>query len=1069
MAGLSWDARGQTAYSNSVASSQATPVFTLNTGDSLTNSATGSVTITSGASGYAPAVAVGATGALFILNQGTLQSQQTANGIGIGLQTATSLGTITNSGTGLIQASGATSDAIQVGGVLSQLVNSATIQATGAAGTGIHVISNGSVGAVTNSGTVQATQTGGSGISVGDGGGGKIGTLTNNGIVLATGASGTGIKVVSTGSVGSIVNGATGTIASSGTQGAGISVAGTVGSIANQGTVNSTGDSGTALAIGNTGTVGTITNATTGTIIASGTSGVAVGVAGVLTSLQNAGIVSSTGTGGSAVNVGTAGLVSGLTNAATGTIAASGSLGTAVVVAGALNALMNSGKVQANGAGGTGVNVLAGGAVGTLTNATGGSIVATTTGIAISGALTTLTNSGMVMGTSAAVAVLSTGTLGTISNNAGGTIQGGTATGTTGNAIDTSAALTPTTINNSGSIVGALNLVGAGASAGDTVNLTAGTLTGNINGNLGLNTVNLNGGTIAPGFTVSNLFLLNVNTCVLNTGTGGVAIVNNFAVDIASGATLAMNGGTIGVSSGVPVNGVTAGVNNAGVLNVGTTVGSITGAYNQSAGGAIGVTVNGTNYGSLAVTGAATFSGAGNAVALHFTGPSTLTTMTVVTTTGGITINTVPVVNSDSPDPYYNSGVASQSGNNLVVSFTAPTFIQVNQQFQGLVANGAAGFTSTGLQNEYNAIQGVQGLIDSLFNSGNRAAVETIFNALGAMTTAQQKQFFQQVQPGQIGAASALLASALTNNGGLTTSVDYRVLALLDHGRGMAAGDEVGRGFEAWVRPFGETFVQGTKEGITGFTANSYGFAAGGDTLISPDVRLGGAFGLSNTDIVGSGLLSGNKTSDLLAQAGIYATYFKDNYFLDAIGAFGYHWYDTKENISYFGSQRTSTYNGVQFSAKVTAGYDWHTSNGMVLTPNLTFQEIHVDVDAHTTSGAGLFNQNVSGVHFDVTQLKMGGRVAYPAEKPNGWTFTPEFHAYYVRNLDISRIKTTAAFTAGGAFSAAGPQRDADLGNVGLGLTISQKGPFVFSAVYDLTVGETTTDNMVFLRAKTEF
>ena len=141
----------------------------------------------------------------------------------------------------------------------------------------------------------------------------------------------------------------------------------------------------------------------------------------------------------------------------------------------------------------------------------------------------------------------------------------------------------------------------------------------------------------------------------------------------------------------------------------------------------------------------------------------------------------------------------------------------------------------------------------------------------------------------------------------------------------------------------------------------------------------------------------------------------------------------------------------------------------MVITPNLTFQQIHLDVDSHATSGAGLFNLNVANQSLDVTQIKLGGRVAYPMARPSGWTFSPEVHGYYVRNLNISRVTTSAAFPQGGAFTVSGPQRDADLADFGVGLTIAQKGPFALSAVYDYTFGQTSIDNTFFLRVKTQF
>jgi outer membrane autotransporter protein len=112
---------------------------------------------------------------------------------------------------------------------------------------------------------------------------------------------------------------------------------------------------------------------------------------------------------------------------------------------------------------------------------------------------------------------------------------------------------------------------------------------------------------------------------------------------------------------------------------------------------------------------------------------------------------------------------------------------------------------------------------------------------------------------------------------------------------------------------------------------------------------------------------------------------------------------------------------------------------------------------------------NVAGQSVDITQLKLGSRFAYPIERAERWTFTPELHGYYVRNLNTSRIVTSTTFLAGGSFINTSPARDTDIADLGLGLTIAQKGPFALSAVYDYSFGQTTKDSTFYLRVKSDF
>ena len=503
---------------------------------------------------------------------------------------------------------------------------------------------------------------------------------------------------------------------------------------------------------------------------------------------------------------------------------------------------------------------------------------------------------------------------------------------------------------------------------------------------------------------------------------------------------------------------------NSGLINVGTNAASITGNYTQAATGQLGVTVSGSTFGSLNVSGTANIASTGTAIALHFTSDSTLTSLTVLTS-GGITVSPTPTASSDSTDPWLQNPLASTVGNNLVVTFAAPSPTQINNVYNVIVAPVPGPLSGTDQQNEIQAINGVRQLLDNL--AGNRTVDQGLLNTLQSLNPQQLTQFFRQIQPSMLGSAQSLIATALSNNGGMTTSLSGRLLALRETG-GMSAGDEPGRGFTVWAKPFIGGFSQGVKEGVSGFTATTYGAAIGADTLVRPDMRVGAAVLLSESDISFSGPLSGNRNTALSVQAGLYGTWFMNDFFIDGVIAAGINRYNTKENISAFGTTRNANFGGTQYSAKIAAGYDWHTS-GVILTPSIALQELHLDIDRHSTNGGGIFDMNVAGQSVDITQLKLGSRFAYPIERTDGWTITPELHGYYVRNLNTSRIVTSTTFLAGGTFINTSPARDTDIADLGLGLTIAQKGPFALSAVYDYSFGQTTKDSTFYLRVKSDF
>ena len=362
--------------------------------------------------------------------------------------------------------------------------------------------------------------------------------------------------------------------------------------------------------------------------------------------------------------------------------------------------------------------------------------------------------------------------------------------------------------------------------------------------------------------------------------------------------------------------------------------------------------------------------------------------------------------------------------------------------------------------------QAVVGGLVTLLSNDPFYGIPTL-NVLVPLTPAQKAQFFSQVQPSMIGSAQALTNGVLNANGGFSGAVDGRLFSARQT-EGLAAGDEVGRGFTVWAMPYGDVATQRMSDGVSGYTASSYGVAIGGDTLLRPDLRIGAAVALSNTDIAFSDQLAGNKSHVSTTQAGVYGTWYVGRFFVDGAAALGYSWYNASEDISAFGSIRSSGYTGTQASAKVSAGYDFQT-HGIQITPSIGVQEVHLNIAPYTTSGGGSFDLSVAGQSIDVTQLKIGSRFAYPVSLGNGWNFTPDVHGYYVRNLNTTSISTSVSFLGGGSFTVTAPARDPDIAELGVGLTVARNGPFALSALYDYAFGRTTSDNKFFLQVKWSF
>ena len=168
----------------------------------------------------------------------------------------------------------------------------------------------------------------------------------------------------------------------------------------------------------------------------------------------------------------------------------------------------------------------------TITNEEGG-LISSDSGNAISvyGSMRSITNSGKIISeTGTAIYLGAKGAITDgITNTATGVIQGGPADGS-GKAIDASVSTANLTINNAGTIVGQI-LFGSGT---DTLNITGGSITGNVSGN-SKDTVNFDLGT--GSFTTAGKFV-SIGTINANSGTTTLAqaVTGASAFNIKSGA-----------------------------------------------------------------------------------------------------------------------------------------------------------------------------------------------------------------------------------------------------------------------------------------------------------------------------------------------------------------------------------------------------------------------------------------------------------------------------------------------------------------------------------------------------
>jgi hypothetical protein len=302
-------------------------------------------------------------------------------------------GSVMNTATGTITATGTTSSLAIISGIYVSgagigaisVTNAGVITAPDGYGVGL-----GQIGSVNNSGTV----TGGEdGVLFSAGG-----NLQNSGSITATVDDGVGMF-----QGGTVTNAAGASISGvAGVDGAGIYVTGGAATITNNGQVNGF-RYGILVSAG-----GTVTNSSTGTIKGQG-AGVGLNDGGML---SNSGAISSIAAGSAAADLELGGTINNLQ----GATLTGGSFG--AFISGASGSVVNSGTISSAGSFGVSIN---GG--GTVQNNATGSITGNTAGVNIANQSATVINSGLIKATGSGSAAIETNTGGSVTNNAGGTIS----------------------------------------------------------------------------------------------------------------------------------------------------------------------------------------------------------------------------------------------------------------------------------------------------------------------------------------------------------------------------------------------------------------------------------------------------------------------------------------------------------------------------------------------------------------------------------------------------------------------------------------------------------------------
>ncbi|MFT3757940.1 autotransporter domain-containing protein [Thauera sp.] len=965
----------------------------------------GSISVVTGGGGssdhYGGIVAYG-TGTTVsgrIVNSGTITVSDGAAGIMVESASVTS--GISNAGTISVGSGGSSGGAagidIAKATVDGGLTNSGTIIASAGYATGVYIHSSSTLsGGLSNSGLIQGS---GYGVDV------------YGGSVLNDGLRNTG--TITGGNYGVYVSGTiTGGLSNSG---GGIISGGSAGGAAG----------GVVLTSGAT-IVGGLTNG--GTIIGAGTTTAGVGVRNtsmITGGLTNTGLISGGSTGVFVYY--SSELVGGLTNS--GTIVG-GDDGIRVESSSSISGgLINAGTIIG---GDYGIRVESASLIsGGLTNT--GKIIGGDHGIRVeSSSLISdgLINAGTIIGGDDGILVESTSTL------AGGLINSGTiSSGRDGVHVSTSSTLTGGLMN-SGTISAAddgiylgtssqidsitnTNLVSGGNyslrlrnTANPLVVDNSGTLQGDAM--IGINTLNLNGGTARVIGDVSGTGAVNVNGTFSSEGTMNVG-----QIGIASGAVFNLNHDVASSS---------AAFGNGGTLNVGMNAPTVTGDYTQASNGIFSLWLAGATpgtYGQLNVSGAATLA-SGAEVNVNVQGRPAISMNTVIE--GVIAASSLTVTPGD----------LRVTDNSALYNFTASTARNANEldlitevDPEGII-NAVAPVTPAG-------IGAARELQRQLNEDDVSPGMAPVFDKLGTMDEQQIANAVTQMLPSLLGAGPQAMTNALH-------SMNKVIQSRVESNQGLSSGNGAADQY-LWVRAFGNEGKQENHRRVSGFKSDTTGLVIGIDAPVNDRVRAGLAFTYADSDVKSNSRIAPSKVEVNTYEVVGYASYnVAPNTDINVQLDVGQNKLESRRHIGFMGSTAKADFDSLTWHGSVGIGHTLEAGAKTMVTPSVRVDYTRMRTEGYTEKGAGPLNLKVSGNTY--REFLLFGDVKFVHQLTDSVKLLGNAGVGY--DFINQQAKTASLFTGGGSsFVTRGLEVSPWVYRAGLGLTKEDQRGVEYSVRYD--------------------
>jgi len=244
-----------------------------------------------------------------------------------------------------------------------------------------------------------------------------------------------------------------------------------------------------------------------------------------------------------------------------------------------------------------------------------------------------------------------------------------------------------------------------------------------------------------------------------------------------------------------------------------------------------------------------------------------------------------------------------------------------------------------------------------------------------------------------------------------------------------------------WVKGFGYFGDQGAQGALSGYMSRILGAMMGYDVALADDTRAGFGIGYAHSAI--DGTVPGNTTGFDTRRATAYVAHEDGTWFADGNLSYGANSYSGERQIVFTSINRTALakYSGDDATGFVTAGRHF-LADDVTITPLVSLQATHLDMDGYTETGAGDIDLQVAPQHYNFLESGLGMNIAHQFDLDGDQALLPEAHFKWLHELLNQDVHDTAMFTATGStpFVTTGLSTVPDTLNLGAGLTLLSCG-----------------------------